>query len=150
MFGLQNSQKAVTGYLGGLKDKDLMAGKAADEKSLQQFVNSDPTRKQEFGDPWSQISKAVDVQKQIYKPLLYLDAMGGFRGDLARYARYIVRAADQKQKPNNQRIRQYQDSQLPTLETQLFSTAPIYKNLEQVLLAESLGEMRDVLGRRQS
>jgi hypothetical protein len=146
MFGLQNSQKAVTGYLGGLTDKDLMAGKAADEKSLQQFVNADPTRKQEFGDPWSQISKAVDVQKQIYKPLLYLDAMGGFRGDMARYARIIVRAADQTQKPNNERFRQYTDSQLPTLETQLFSTAPVYKNLEQVLLAESLGEMRDVLG----
>jgi hypothetical protein len=146
VFGLQNSQKAVTGYLGGLTDKELMAGKAADEKSLQQFVNADPTRKQEFGDPWSQISKAVDVQKQIYKPLLYLDAMGGFRGDMARYARIIVRAADQTQKPNNERFRQYTDSQLPTLETQLFSTAPVYKNLEQVLLAESLGEMRDVLG----
>ncbi len=146
MFGLQNSQKAVTGYLGGLTDKDLMAGKAADEKNLQQFVNGDPTRKQEFGDPWSQISKAVDVQKQTYKQLLYLDAMGGFRGDLARYARMIVRSAEQKQKPNNERIRQYTDSQLPTLETQLFSTAPIYKNLDQVLLAESLGEMRDVLG----
>lgn len=146
MFGLQNAQKAVTGYLGGLKDKELMAGKSADEKSLQQFVSSDPTRKKEFGDPWLQISKAVDVQKQIYKQLLFLDAMGGFRGELARYARYIVRAAEQKQKPSNQRFRQYTDSQLPTLETQLFSTAPIYKNLEQVLLAESLGEMRDVLG----
>ena len=146
MFGLQNSQKAVTGYLDGLKDKELMAGKASDEKSLQQFVSSDPQRKQDFGDPWAQISKAVDVQKQIYKPLLYLDGMGGFRGDLARYARMIVRAGDQRQKPNNERIRQYSDSQLPTLETQLFSTAPIYKNLEQVLLAESLSEMREVLG----
>ncbi len=146
VFGLQNSFKAVTGYLGGLKDKELMAGKAADEKSLQQFVSSDPKRKQEFGDPWAQISQAVDVQKQTYKQLLYIDLMGGFRGDLARYARLIVRSADQQQKPNNQRFRQYTDSQLPTLETQLFSTAPIYKNLDQVLLAESLGEMRDELG----
>ena len=30
-----------------------MAQKAADEKSLQQFVSSDPQRKQEFGDPWA-------------------------------------------------------------------------------------------------
>ena len=42
VFGLQNSFKAVTGYLGGLKDTELMAKKAADEKSLQEFVNSDP------------------------------------------------------------------------------------------------------------
>ena len=146
VFGLQNSFKAVTGYLDGLKDKELMATKTADEKSLQQFVNSDQQRKQQFGDPWAAIAKAVDVQKQIYKQVLYLDSMGGFRGDLAIYARRIVRAAYQKQKPNSQRIRGYQDSQLPTMETELFSTAPIYKSLEQVLLTESLTEMRDELG----
>ncbi len=145
-FGQQNSFKAVTGFEAGLKDKDLMAQKAADEKGLQQFVSSDPQRKQEFGDPWAQIAKAVDVQKQIYKPLFYLDTLGGFRGDLAHYARDIVRAAAEKQLPSNQRIRGYQDSQLPTLEQRLFSTAPIYKSLEQVELAESLGEMQDVLG----
>ncbi len=72
--------------------------------------------------------------------------MGGFRGDLARYARYIVRAAYEKQMPSNQRMHNYQDSQLPNLEQQLFSTAPIYKYLEQVLLSESLAEMRDELG----
>jgi hypothetical protein len=147
LFSIQNSFKAVTGYLdAGLKDKELMAGKAADEKALQEFVNSSPENKQKFGDPWAAISKAVDVQKQIYKPLLYVDNMGGFRGTLARYARFIVRAAYQKQKPSNQRFRGYQDAQLPTLETELFSTAPTYKSLEQVLLSESLGEMREVLG----
>jgi hypothetical protein len=145
-FGLQNAFKAVTGYEAGLRDKDLMAQKAADEKSLQQFVSSDSQRKQDFGDPWSQIAQAVGVQKQIYKPLFYLDNLGGFRGDLAHYARDIVRAAAEKQLPSNQRIRGYQDSQLPTLEQRLFSTAPVYKSLEQVELCESLGEMQDVLG----
>jgi hypothetical protein len=146
VFGLQNSFKAVTGYEDGLKDKDVMATKAADEESLQEFVESNPQRKQEFGDPWAQIAKAVDVQKQTYKQLLYLDSMGGFRSDLARYARLIVRAAYEKQMPSNQRMHDYQDSQLPSLEQRLFSTAPIYKSLEQVLLSESLAEMRDELG----
>ena len=146
VFGLQNSFKAVTGYLGGLKDTELMAKKAADEKSLQEFVNSDPTRKQEFDDPWTAIAKAVDVQKQIYKPLFYLDGNGGFRGDLCTYAHAIVRAAYERQKPSNQRMPNYQDAQLPSTQQRLYSTAPVYKNLEQVELTESLGEMRDVLG----
>jgi Peptidase S46 len=145
-FGLQNSFKAVTGYEGGLRDKDLMGKKAAGEKALRDFVNSDPKLKAEFGDPWAEIAKAVNVQKQIYKPLGYLDNLGGFRGDLAHYARDIVRAAEQKQKPSNQRIRGFQDSALPTLEQRLFSTAPTYKSLEQALLAESLAEMQDALG----
>ena len=93
MFGLQNAQKAVTGYLGGLKDKELMAGKSADEKSLQQFVSSDPTRKQEFGDPWAADFQGRRRPEADLQATAFPGRMGGFRGDLARYARYIVRAA---------------------------------------------------------
>ena len=146
LFGLQNSNKAFKGYDGGLEDKDLMAKKAADEKALREYVNSDAKRKQEFGDPWTAIGQAVAVQKQIYKPLNYLENLGGFRGTLPQFGRTIVRAAAEKPKPSNERIRGYQDSALPTLEQRLFSTAPVYKSLEQVELAESLAEMRDVLG----
>ena len=146
LFGLQNAFKAYTGYQGGLLDKDLMAKKAAEEKTLQDFINADAKRKQEFGDPWAEIAKAVSVQKGMFLPFIYIDGMAGFRGELARDARTIVRAAEQKQKPSNQRIRGYQDSALPTLEHRLFSTAPIYKDLNQVELAESLAEMQEHLG----
>ena len=146
IFGIQNSLKAVTGYEGGLKNPQIMGKKSTDEKDLKSYVSSDPERQKQYGDPWSEISKAVGVQKEIYKELFYVDNMGGFRGSLADYARKIVRSAEQKQKPSNERIRGFQDSALPTLEQELFSTAPVYKGLEKVLLAESLTEMQEVLG----
>jgi len=157
LFSEQNSFKAYTGYQGGLHDKDLMAQKAAEEKALRDFVNSDAKRKQEFGNPWAEIAKAVAVQKQIFLPLAYIEGrgltptsaafhMGAFWGDLPAYARLIVRATAQKEKPSNQRIRGYQDSALPTLEQRLFSSAPVYKALEQAQLAESLAEMQEQLG----
>ena len=146
LFGLQNGFKAISGYQGGLVDKNLMAKKEADEKALRQFVNSNAKLKQEFGDPWAEIGKAVGVQKEMFLPFFYVDNLAGFRGELARYARTIVRATAEKQKPSNQRIRGYQDSALPTLEQRLFSTAPVYKSLDQVQLAESLAEMQEHLG----
>jgi len=146
LFGTQNSFKAITGYEGGLKNADIMGKKLAEEKDLQKYVKADPGREKQFGDPWQPISQAVDVQKQIYKPLYYIDQLAGFRGTLADDARIIVRAAEQRQKPSNQRIRGYQDSALPTLEQRLFSTAPIYKSLDEVQLAASLAEMQQVLG----
>ncbi len=82
----------------------------------------------------------------MFLPLTYVDNLAGFRGELARYARTIVRAAAEKQKPSNQRIRGYQDSALPTLEQRLFSSAPVYKALDQVELAESPAEMQEALG----
>ena len=120
-----------------------MAKKAADENAMRQAVASDPKKKAEFGDPWSEIGKAMDVQKQIYLPLTYLERRGGFRGDLAGIARVLVRAAEEKTKPNGDRLREYRDSALPSLEQDLFSSAPIYKSLETPLLADSLAEMKE-------
>jgi Peptidase S46 len=146
VFGLQNSFKAINGYQDGLLDKQLMAKKAADEKALKEFVSSDAKRQQEYGDPWAAIDKAVAVQKEMFLPFIYVDNLAGFRGDLARFARTIVRATTEKEKPSNQRIRGYQDSALPSMEQRLFSTAPIYKDLEQLQLGESLKEMQQELG----
>ena len=147
LFGYQNSFKALTGYEEGLKDESLMAKKAADEKKLQQQVESDPKEKAEYDDPWTAIAKAMDVQKAIYLPLTYIERRrGGFDSDLANIARVLVRAAEEKAKPNGERLPEYRDSALPSLEEQLFSTAPIYKTLEITTLGESMAQMQQALG----
>jgi len=143
LFGIENSLKAIKGYQSGLLDPALMAKKTAEENSMRQAVASDPKKKAQFGDPWSELSKAMDVQKQIYLPLTYLERRSGFRGDLAGIARALVRAAEEKTKPNGERLREYRDSALPSLEQDLFSTAPIYKSLETAVLADSLAEMKE-------
>ncbi len=153
LFGAQNSLKAITGYNSGLLDKDIMSKKQASEDALRKYVENDPQRKQQFGDPWADIAKAVSVQKQIYKPFYYLEgstqapsAINAMRGSLPAYARILVRAAAEKQKPNNERLRGFGDAALPGLEQRLFSTAPIYKSLEEVVLTESLTEAQEQLG----
>ena len=55
--------------------------------------------------------------------------------------------ATEKTLPNQDRLREFRDSALPSLEQQLFSTEPIYKNLEIVDLTESLTEMEEALGK---
>src|SRR5439155_11614984 len=51
LFRYQNSQKAVTGYLGAVKDTKLMAQKTASEQKARDAVASDPKLKAELGDP---------------------------------------------------------------------------------------------------
>ena len=142
MFGIENSLKAIKGYQSGLLDKTIMAKKAADEDSMRRAIAADPKKKSEFGDPWPEISTAMDVQKQIYLPLTYLERRGGFRGDLPGIARGLVRAAEERAKPNGDRLREYRDSALGSLEQDLFSPAPVYKSLDKLLLADSLAEMQ--------
>jgi hypothetical protein len=148
LFSYQNSQKAVNGYLGGLTDNALMESKIADEQKLRTEVSANPKLQAEIDDPWRAITHAMDVHKEIYPQMTYIEGRGlrPFASDLANIARHLVRAAQEKSKPNGERLREYRDSALPSLEQQLFSPAPIYKSLEIVLLAENLREAKDALG----
>jgi hypothetical protein len=146
IFGLQNSQKAITGYQSGLLDKSIMDRKAADEAQLRAAFSADP-KNPGAPDPWEEIAQAMKLQRDIYPQLAYLERMRGFAGHLPQIARALVRVAVEKTKPNQDRLREYRDSALPSFEQQLFSTEPIYKSLDQVLLADSLAEMQDALGK---
>jgi hypothetical protein len=145
IFGLQNSQKAITGYQSGLLDKSIMDAKAADEANLRTAFKSNP-KNASASDPWQEIAQAMKLQRDIFLQLTYLERLRGFASGLPQIARVLVRAAAEKPKPNQDRLREFRDSALPSLEQQLFSTAPVYKNLDTVLLAESLADMRDALG----
>jgi len=143
LFSVENSLKAIRGENAGLVDKALMAKKSAEESKMRQAIASDAAKKAEFGDPWAEIAKAMDAEKQIYLPLTYFERRAGFSGDLASFARILVRASEERPKPNADRLREYRDSALPSLEQDLFSTAPIYKSLERTELADSLAEMNE-------
>jgi hypothetical protein len=143
LFSIENSLKAIKGYQSGLLDRAVMAKKAADEARMKQTIAADPQKRAEYGDPFAEISKAMDVQKEIYLPLLYVERLGGFRSDLAGTARALVRAAEERAKPNGERLREYRDTALPSLEQGLFSTAPIYKSLDALTLADALAEMKE-------
>ena len=146
IFGLQNSQKAITGYQSGLLDQTIMDAKAADEAKGRAAFKADP-KNAGVSDPWEEIAQAMKAQQSIYPNLTYLERMRGFSSHLAQIARTLVRAAEEKPKPNPDRMREFRDSALPSLEQQLFSTEPIYKNLDLVLLTDSLSEMQDALGK---
>ena len=146
IFGLQNSQKAITGYQSGLLDKSIMSAKAEDEAKLHKAFKADP-KNAGAPDPWDEIAQAMQTQKTIYPNLTYLERMRGFSARLSQIARVLVRAAVEKSKPNQERLREYRDSALPSLEQGLFSTEPVYKNLDTALLADSLSEMQDSLGK---
>jgi hypothetical protein len=144
IFGLENSFKATTGYQSGLLDKNLMARKAAEEKKLRASFAANPKLKEQYGDPWTELEKAIAVQKEMGAPAYYRE--GTFNSQLLGTARTLVRAADEKLKPNTERLREFRESSLPMLERRLFTPLPVYKNLELVQLTDGLQELVENLG----
>src|SRR5205814_6984189 len=64
---------------------------------------------------------------------------------LAQFARDLVRGATQRTLPNGQRLRDFRESALPSLEQDLFSTAPVYKAVELAKLTDSFQQMDEDL-----
>ncbi len=148
IFGISNSRKATEGYQSGLLDKSLFAKKVAEEKALRDAVANNPKLKEKYGDPWAQIESAMAVEREIYFRNAFIEGMGGGRGsNLMGAARMLVRAAAEKQKAEKDRLPGFSEAALKQVERRIGTNPmPIRKDLEQIMLANTLSEMQERLG----
>jgi len=145
-FGVQNSRKARGGGLQGLQDPAIMREKMAREQALIQAVQADPALRSQLGGAWGEVDKALVELGKIYPRYVMLEQSRAFHSELFAKARTLVRASLEWPKPNAERLREFAESHRKSLEQSLFSAAPIYAELEEVLLADSLGLACELLG----
>jgi hypothetical protein len=143
IFGVENSTKAITGYYEGLKDPAIFSRLSAAEADLRKQVESRPDLEKLAGKSWDRIAEAVNQSIRRYNQLTYYSP-GGSR--LPNMAETIVRYVVEVEKPNDKRYEEFRDSSLESLNLRLFSKAPIYPELEEHLLAHSLGQAKEALG----
>lgn len=145
LFGIQNSLKARTGGLKGLQDEAFFARKTEAETALRARIAADPESQKLYGGAWDKIADAQAVSASILKPLNFLERGLAFDSQLFGIARTLVRLADEKAKPNGERLREYRESALSSLELELYSEAPIYPAFEEAKLAHSLAYWKEKL-----
>jgi hypothetical protein len=93
-----------------------------------------------------QIETASLRERALYLPETFIEGGAGFNSILFRYARLLVRGADERAKPNTERLREYTDAALPRIEQQLYARVPIYSEVEVLTMSFSLQRMREWLG----
>lgn len=136
IFSLENSKKAVTGYLEGLMNPATMARKQADETAIAKAGGTEAVEALEA------IAMARKNYASFYKQQFY----SGLSGDLAGIALGIVQMAKETQKPNGERLSAYRDSSLASTKFRLFSPAPVYPALEERMLRNALSMAQENLG----
>jgi hypothetical protein len=146
LFSIENSFKAAKGNLAALQDPPVFSGKVTAEKELRAKVDADPDLKLAFGGAWDGVAEAKNRFRGIMVRWQMLEGGYGFYSDLFEHARRLVRAAAELQKPNEKRLREFADSQLPAQKQKILSTAPIYAEFEITLLTHSLTKLREELG----
>jgi hypothetical protein len=137
---LENGIKVRRKLLDALHDDALMDRKKAEEATLRTLANIPAP------DPWKLIESASMRERAIYLPYTFIEVGAGFNSILFRYARLLLRGADERARPNTERLREFTDSMLPRIEQQLYARVPIYGEVETLTLSFSLQRMREWLG----
>ena len=137
---LRNIVKSRRGELAALDDPAFWSRKAAEERLLQQAAAPAES------DPWQQINTAMARDRTLYLPFSLIESGAGFSTLLFRDARWLVRGADERSKPNDERLKEFTDAAVPAIEHSLFAQLHVYAEFEQLNFAFSLQRMREWLG----
>jgi hypothetical protein len=139
LFGVQNSRKARLGMLAGLQDPQVLADKAAAEAKLREIIAADPKLKP-LGSAWDTIAETTKKRASL------LGKGVAVNSQLYNIALELVQMAEEDQKPSGERLPEFSDAGRESLLQQLYSEAPIYTDLDQTLLADSIAKTLEQRG----
>ncbi len=137
---LQNAIKVRRKELDALNDDALLDAKSEAESQLRERA------KLEGPDPWREIEAAKARERLLYVQYAFLEGAAGFNSGLFRAARLLVRAAAERGKDNADRLREFTDAALPSVQREVYARVPVYPELEVLTLSFSLERLREWLG----
>ena len=126
IFDYANSVKAIEGDVTGLQNPRVMDAKRKDEEKFKAAVTSNPDLKAKYGSAWDDIAAAERKESTRVKERFYHSTDSRLSGIAASIVEYVVEI----KKPDGQRLPGFHDAQLESLKFELFSPAPIYKDME--------------------
>jgi hypothetical protein len=145
LFSLENTYKVYYGRQFELNDPAFMAIKRRQEAELKAKVAADAELKRRIGDPWADMADAQASYAALYPRYRQLEAVAGNLSQLHGYARTLVRAAAERSKPADRRLRDFADARLPLIRKSVLDPRPIDPALEQLYLGFWLSKTREVL-----
>lgn len=148
IFYLENSQKALGSEYVGLKNAEFTAQFQQKEQDLRAKINKNPETKKALGTAFEDIAKAKKVHASRYNDIVYgVLSFNDSMSDLLNLAQSIVMYTVETPKPDGERFDGYHDSQLDTWKYRTLSPAPIYNDLEEVLLVSYFKNSTEKLGK---
>jgi hypothetical protein len=149
IVGLENTYKRGRGRMAALIDPAFMTAKAAAEADFMQryaAANGDGPG------PWGALETIQPTARELYPAMALLESgtglgttSAGGGSQLFAYARTLVRGAQERAKPSDQRLPEFADSRLSGVESRLFAERPTYPELEQIRLEWWLSKTREWL-----
>ncbi|HYD28973.1 S46 family peptidase [Brevundimonas sp.] len=165
IVGLENTYKRGLGRMRALTDPDFMRMKTEAEADFisrwmareaagaaGRAASGDASHAGSSGTPWLTLAAIQPTQRELYPAMALLEGGTGVGttspgggSQLFSWARTLVRAAQEREKPSAQRLPEYADSRLAGVQSGLFAERPVYPSLEQVRMEWWLSKTREWL-----
>ncbi len=152
IVGLENTYKRGLGRMRALTDAGFMSRRAEAEADFRARVAADTAMAEAAADPWGALSAVQPAVRELYVPMALLEGGTGIGTTspgggsvLFNYARTLVRAAQEREKPSAERLPEYGDARLGAVENAIMAQRPVYPELEQVRMEWWLSKTREWL-----
>ena len=145
LYGVENSYKRGMGRMQALIDERFMAAREAAEQDFRTRLAADRALSAETGNPWAALAAVQPEARRLYPAYYMLESRAGGGSQLFNWANQLVRAAQEREMPNAERLPEYGDARLRTVELQVLAERPTYVSLNEVQLAWWLSKLREIL-----
>jgi hypothetical protein len=145
LLNVENAFKAYWGRRLALADPAGFGQVERAETQLRTRVRRSRALAGDVGGAWDEAAAAAETYRGFYLAHQMVEARAGAGSELFNWARHIVRAAGEREKPNTERMRPYAEARLGSLEAEILAEAPIEPKLEELLLTFWLSKTREYL-----
>ncbi|QGZ94104.1 S46 family peptidase [Terricaulis silvestris] len=143
--GVENLVKRFSGQRMSLVSAENFARVTAAEQDFQARVRRNSASAREVGDAWGEISRAQDTYRGMFYRHQMLEASAAQRSQLFGWARDLVRAAEERPKPDAQRMPRYTDARISVVERSITGAQPTETDFERLNLEIWLLKLREYL-----
>ncbi|GAM98200.1 hypothetical protein U91I_01832 [alpha proteobacterium U9-1i] len=117
----------------------------ARETDLRARIARNRAAARDVGDAWGEIERAQEAYRGMFYEFQMLEASAAPRSTLFFWARDIVRAAEEREKPDAARMPRYTQARMPAVERGVLASQPVYSDFEQLNLSNWLMKLREYL-----
>ncbi len=144
---LLTNYKTVAGMLIGLRDDRMATRKTVFESKIRRAVQANSKLGMEATKVWDEVAAAYKNWTPNEKPYQLLESGPAPGSNLFRTARQIVRLAEERGKPNDQRLPEYRSGAIEAVEASVNASASLPDALEVLLLTQYFDEMKNLSDR---
>lgn len=134
LFSVENTIKAMSGQLRGLRDTLLVGQKIAWERDFRSRIEADPALEREYGDVWDRMAR-VQREKLELSPRVNISNFEFIGEPHTAIAGYIVRYTEEMARPEAERDEAYRGEAAENIRGLIADPGPLNEQISVPLLA---------------